>query len=236
MDTVSSVMTQLESKGSEQTRKTYRRHGAPEEMFGVKVGDLKPIAKRIKGQQQLACDLYETGNSDAMYLAGLVADGAQMNKRQLNAWAKRASWYMISEYTVPSVAVESPHARELAIKWIDSKQESIAACGWCTYSGIVATRPDDELDAEEIKQLLERVVAQIGQAPNRVIMCMNGFVISVGSYVQPLLKQAKAIARKIGKVEVDMGDTACKVPLALEYIEKVEQAGRVGKKRKTMKC
>ena len=79
-------------------------------------------------------------------------------------------------------------------------------------------------------------MAQIGQAPNRVIMCMNGFVISVGSYVQPLLKQAKAIARKIGKVEVDMGDTACKVPLALEYIEKVEQAGRVGKKRKTMKC
>jgi len=236
MDNVSSIMTELEKKGSEQTRKTFLRHGAPEDMFGVKVGDLKPIAKRIKGRQELACQLYDTGNSDAMYLAGLVADGGQMNKRQLNAWAKSASWYMISEYTVPGVAAESPHARDLALKWIDSKQESIAACGWCTYAGVVATRPDDQLDLDEIKGLLQRIVAEIGEAVNRVRYCMNGFVIAVGTYVKPLLRQAKAAAKKIGKVEVDVGDTACKVPLASEYIEKVESLGRVGKKRKTMKC
>jgi 3-methyladenine DNA glycosylase AlkD len=236
MDTVASVMSELKRKGSEQTRKTYRRHGAPDEMFGVKVGDLKPIAMRIRGQQALACALYETGNSDAMYLAGLVADGAQMNKRQLNAWAKSAGWYMISEYTVPGVAAESPHAREFALKWISSKQESVAACGWCTYAGIVATRPDDKLDLEEIKSLLKVVIDEIHDAPNRVRYCMNGFVISVGAYIKPLLRQAKSAAKKIGKVDVDVGDTSCKVPLALEYIEKVETAGRVGKKRKTMKC
>jgi hypothetical protein len=65
---------------------------------------------------------------------------------------------------------------------------------------------------------------------------MNGFVISVGTYVKPLLKHAKAVAKKIGAVEVDMGDTACRVPLATAYIAKVEKMGRVGKKRKTMKC
>jgi len=236
MDTVASVMTELKKKGSQQTRKTYRRHRAPEEMFGVKVGDLKPIAKRIKGQQELASELYNTGNSDAMYLAGLVADGAQMNKRQLNAWAKGATWYMLSEYTVPAVAAESPHADELALKWMNSKKESIAACGWCTYAGIVATRSDDDLDPEEIKGLLKRVTAEIDDAPSRVRYCMSGFVIAVGSYVRPLLRQAKSAAKKIGKVEVDVGETSCKVPLALEYIEKVEAAGRVGKKRKTMKC
>ncbi len=236
MDTVSSVMTELKKKGSEQTRKIARRHGAPDELFGVKVADLKPIAKRIKGQQELACALYDTGNSDAMYLAGLVADGTQMNKQQLNSWAKRASWYAISEYTVPGVAAESPHARELALKWMSSKQESIAACGWCTYAGVVATRPDDELDLEEIKRLLKRVVDQIDDAPNRVRYCMNGFVIAVGTYIKSLLRQAKSSAKKIGKVDVDVGETSCKVPLALEYIEKVETAGRVGKKRKTTKC
>jgi hypothetical protein len=62
------------------------------------------------------------------------------------------------------------------------------------------------------------------------------FVISVGGYVKPLLKQAKAAARQIGTVSVDMGDTACKVPLATAYIEKMEAAGRIGKKRKTMRC
>ena len=65
---------------------------------------------------------------------------------------------------------------------------------------------------------------------------MNGFVIAVGAYVKPLLKQAEATAKKIGKVDVEMGGTACKVPLATEYIEKIESKDRVGKKRKTIKC
>lgn len=236
MNTVSDVMTALKEKGSAQTRKIYARHGAPENMFGVKVADLKVIAKKMKGNQELACELYDTENSDAMYLAGMVADGSQMTKRQLDSWARKASWYMISEYTVPGVVCESEHARDLALKWVKSRKSSIASAGWATYSGIVAITPDAELDKEEIKELLQRVVDQIDDAPDRVRYAMNGFVISVGCYVKPLLRQAKAAARKIGKVEVDMGETSCKVPLATDYIEKVEQAGRVGKKRKTVKC
>jgi hypothetical protein len=171
-----------------------------------------------------------------MYLAGIVADGSQMTKKQLDGWAKAATWEMISGYTVPGVACESPYARELALKWIDSKHEAIATSGWNTYSGIVATRADDELDFDEIKQLLNRVVTTIDDAPNRVRYTMNGFVISVGGYVKPLLKEAKAAAKTIGTVDVDMGDTDCQVPVAVDYIKKIETAGRVGKKRKTMKC
>jgi 3-methyladenine DNA glycosylase AlkD len=236
MNTVEQVMSELKKKGSAQTRKTFGRHGAPETMFGVKVADLKVIAKKIKGNQELALELYDTGNSDAMYLAGLVADGAQMNRKQLNDWAKKAPWYMISEYTVPGVATENKNARELALKWIKSKKENIAASGWTTYAGVVATLPDEELDLAEISDLLKHVEQNIHHAPNRVRYTMNGFVISVGAYVKALLKQAKATAKKIGEVHVEMGNTACKVPFAPEYIAKIEQAGRVGKKRKTMKC
>ena len=84
--------------------------------------------------------------------------------------------------------------------------------------------------------LLKTLEAEIDSAPNRVKYCMNSFVISVGSYVKPLLKAAKATARKIGAVEVDMGDTACQTPLATDMIAKIESMGRVGKKRKTAKC
>ena len=236
MNSVAQVMAELEKKGSEKTRKTYARHGVTGPMYGVSIADLKTIAKKIKGNQALACELYATGNYDAMYLAGLVADGAQMSERELQSWAEAASSAMISEYTVPWVAVESPDARELALKWIDSRNESIACSGWNTYAGLVATRPDEELDLAEVEELLDRVVAEIDRAPNNVRYTMNGFVIAVGAYVRPLLKQAKAAAKKIGTVSVDMGDTACKVPEALAYIEKIETAGRTGKKRKTMKC
>ena len=238
MPTVSSIMAELKKKGSEKTRKIYARHGmATDRMFGVSIADLKVIAKTIKGQQALACELYETRNVDAMYLAGIVANGSQLTDKQLNAWAEgAANLPMISEYTVCWVALDNPHARELAMQWIKSKQEHVATSGWCTYTGLMATRPDNELDLGEIETLLSTVVKGIGAAPNRVRYTMNGFVIAVGAYVKPLLKQAKAAARQIGTVSVNMGDTACNVPLATAYIEKIEAAGRVGRKRKTIRC
>jgi hypothetical protein len=143
---------------------------------------------------------------------------------------------MVSEYTVPWAAAESPFGAELAREWIDSPKESIASSGWAAYSSVVALKPDEELDLEEIVGLLDRVQKKIHKAQNRVRYVMNGFVIAVGSYVVPLATKAKAVAKAIGEVEVDMGGTACKVPLATAYIEKVEDSGRVGKKRKTAMC
>ena len=238
MPTVASIMAELKKKGSEKTRKIYARHGmATDNMFGVSVADLKVVAKSIKGQQTLACELYQTGNLDAMYLAGMVADGSQMTEKELNAWAEgAANLQMISEYTVAWVAVDNPKAREIALQWIKSKKEHIASSGWCTYAGLVATMPDETLNLAEIEGLLRTIVKEIHKAQNRVRATMNGFVISVGTYVKPLLKQAKAAAKEIGEVSVDVGDTACTVPLATAYIAKIEAAGRVGKKRKTIRC
>lgn len=237
MSTVTKVMADLKRKGNKQRLQTFANHGAPiDQMFGVSVADMKVIAKKIKGEQELAYELYETGNGDAMYLAGMIADGSQMTKKQLDNWAKNASWMMVAEYTVPRVAAESKHARDLALKWIKSKKEFVAACGWNTYAGHVTVTPDEELDLAEIKSLLKQIEREIDTAANRVKYTMNGFVIAVGSYVMPLAKQAKATAKKLGKVDVELGGTSCKVPLATEYIEKVERSGRAGIKRKTIKC
>jgi 3-methyladenine DNA glycosylase AlkD len=238
MPNVSSILAELKSKGRESTRTIYARHGMElDRIFGVSVADLKLIAKTIRGQQSLALELYDTGKMEAMYLAGMVADGSKMSEKQLQAWAEGAAGLqMISEYTVPWVAVESPLSRKLALQWIASKKEHIAASGWCTYSALATTQPDGSLDLAEIESLLGDIVQKIHTAQNRVRQTMNNFVIAVGSYVTPLSNQAKAAAREIGEVNVDMGDTACKVPLATTYIEKVEAAGKAGRKRKTIRC
>jgi 3-methyladenine DNA glycosylase AlkD len=237
MKTLTAVMSALKKKGNPDRIKLFANHGAPpDKMFGVSVADMKVIAKQIKGNQELAYELYATGNVDAMYLAGMVADGSQMTKGLLGKWVKQAGWSMISEYTVPWVASESGHARALALEWMKSRKELVASSGWNTYSGHVAVTPDDELDLAEIEGLLEQVKKQIDTAENRVKYTMNGFVIAVGSYVKPLAKKAKATAKALGAVDVEMGGTSCKVPLASEVIVKVEKAGRAGKKRKTIKC
>jgi 3-methyladenine DNA glycosylase AlkD len=237
--TLDEVMTTLRALGSEQTRKVMRRHGAPasdEGFFGVLVGDLKPLAKKIKGDQALALALYDTGNSDAMYLAGLVADGAKMSRAQLDAWALRAPWQMISEYTVAWVASDHPEAWSLANAWINHPEPHVRSSGWSTAASVLSITDDAKLDLDAIRALLRRAVAELHNAPDRVRYTMNGFVIVVGSYVTPLGPEALAAAETIGKVTVNMGGTACKVPLATESIQKVIGMGRQGKKRKTAMC
>ena len=236
--TVDAIMATLKKKGKESTRKIYSRHGIPiDRTYGASTADIKAIAKTIQGQQDLAYQLFDTGIMEGMYLAGMIADGAQMTKKQLEQWCEQAAgMQMISEYTVPWVTVDHPNARDLALQWMKSKNEHVASTGWSVYSGLLSIKPDSELDLAEIEKLLTTVVKEIPSALNRVRYNMNGFVISVGAYVKPLLKQAKAAAKEIGDVSVDMGDTACKVPLATAYIAKIEAAGRVGKKRKTIRC
>ena len=230
-------MTQLKRLGKESHRKTFIRHGAPPEcIFGVPVGDLKPIQKKIKKNYELALELFDTGNADAQYLAGLIADENQMKRSDLNKWARTAAWSMISCSTVAGVAADSPHAVALGLKWIDSKQEKIAKVGWPTLGGYCSVTPDDEIDLNVFEGLLDRVVREIHGERNEVKDVMNSFVMSVGCYVAPLTKAALRTAKEIGKVEVDVGDTSCKIHVAEDYIKKVEGMGRIGKKRKTARC
>src|SRR5258706_14173545 len=143
---------------------------------------MKKIQKHVKMDYQLALDLYDTGIADVMFLAGLIADDAKMTKKDLQKWVENATWGMVGEYTVPRVASSSPHGREMALKWMDSKDAAITASGWATYSSLVAIKDDDELDLAEIKSLLQRVAKSIHQQANRVKYSMNGFVIAVGAY------------------------------------------------------
>jgi 3-methyladenine DNA glycosylase AlkD len=234
--TADEVLAELAALGNESIKKVLLRHGAREPFYGVKSEDMKKFQRRLKKDHALALALYDTGNSDAMSLAGQIAEPAKVKKAELQKWVKKAYWHMLTDYVVAPLAAESPHGAELAREWIDSSKETIASAGWATWSLLVATKPDEELDLDELKELLERVESDVHAAPNRVRYTMNGFVIAVGSYVTPLAEAAKATARAVGQVEVDMGETACKVPLATEYIEKVERAAKQGRKRKSAFC
>lgn len=234
--TLDEVMRELEALGSEQTRRTWRRHGATGPLFGVKVEDLKKVLKRIKADHELALALWETGNSDARYLAGLACVPARHTRESLRCWAETADWSMLSEYAVAWCAAESPHGLELALEWIDSPREATACAGWSTLSSLVGITPDEKLDLELLRRLLARVRDSLTASPNRVRHGMNVFVIAVGGGVAPLTDEALAVAAALGKVEVGMGDTACRTPDAVAYIEKIRQRGALGRKRKQARC
>jgi 3-methyladenine DNA glycosylase AlkD len=234
--TLSEIMQQLQEYGNESIKRIFIKHGAREPFFGVKVEDLKKIQKKIKKDYPLSLELYNTGNSDAMYLAGLISDPPKMTRENLNDWVKKAYWYMLNEFTVAWVASESLYGTELALEWIDSDKENIACSGWATLASIAAIKHDDEIDKALYSSLPDRVSKTIHSERNRVRHTMNTFVITVGGYCTHLSEDAFKVASGIGIVKVDMGGTACKVPLATDYIQKMHKRGTLGKKRKTAMC
>jgi 3-methyladenine DNA glycosylase AlkD len=233
--TAQEVLAELKSLGNENIKRIFMNHGVKEPLFGVKIEDLKKIQKKIRKDHQLSLDLYKTGNADAMYLAGLIADEKKITASDLKSWAIHSS-AMLSEYTVPWVAAESNHGYQLAMEWINSSNETLQVVGWSTLSSIVAIVPDDKLDIKELKTLLRRVQDKISSVGNRVTSAMNGFVISTGTYVKDLTDLALKTGNTIGKVSIDMNGTACKIPYSADYIQKVIDRGTIGKKKKMARC
>ncbi len=234
--TLENILKELESYSSEDTKKVLVRHGAREPFFGVKVQDLKKIVKKVKTNHELSLQLYATGNSDAMYLAGLIADKNKISKEELNTWVEEAYWYYLSEYAVPWVAAESRYGLELALEWIESPKENMASAGWATLSSMSNVKEDEELDIDLFSQLLDRVEKEVHKSQNRVRYAMNSFVIATGTSIASLTEKATEIGARIGKVNVNVGNTYCKVPLAADYIKKVIDRGAIGKKRKSARC
>lgn len=229
-------MQRLQSLGTPQYKRILINHGANEPVFGVKIEELKKIQKQVRKDYQLALDLFETGNYDAQYLAGLIADETKMTRSDLKRWLARVNSIVLCGSTVPAIAAESRHGWGLAVEWIESKKESAATAGWSTLASLVGIQDDADLDLAELKKLVQRVGKSIHSAPNSVRYAMNGFVIAVGCYVAPLTELALKTGEKIGAVSVDMGNTACKVPFAPDYIRKVQERGTIGRKRRASRC
>lgn len=234
--TLEEVMMELKAIGSEQTKKTLMRHGAPEPLFGVKIGDMKHIVKKVRKNHELSMALFDTGNSDARYLAGLIADEKKISKKDLEHWVKNANWQMLSEYTVPWVAAESHYGFELAKEWITNKEECIASAGWACLSSIATITDNAKLDIEFFRKCLLHIGDHIHRQADRVRYTMNNFIIATGSAIPELTDEAKRTAKKVGTVAVIVEGTACRVPDAITYIEKVEKAGAIGKKKKMARC
>jgi hypothetical protein len=229
------ILAQLENMGNEGTARVLRNHGAHDPCLGVKIGNMKALQKKLKSDYSLSLELYDSGVYDAMYLAGLIAEPERMTKKDLTRWIKTAS-RPIASYVVGPIAAGSPAGWSQALIWIRSKKEIENIAGWATISAIASLYPDDELDVDEYQRLLTEVERTIHTAKDAVRYQMNSFVIAVGSYIRSLTEAAVDAGNRIGVLTVDMGKSACEVPFAPDYIQKVKARGSIGKKRKSAMC
>jgi len=215
---LSEVMGILEKLGTEQTRKTWARHGAKGPMFGVLFGELFKLMKRIDVDHELARELWATGNVDARNLAMKIADPPAMTPDELDRWAIENPMRMCSLY-VATLAAEGPHARTKVREWLNSSNERLRASGW-TLLGRLSDL-DESFPEDELLRGVEVIAKSIHSAPNEVKNEMNRALITIGGRSPAMRKAVLAAAKSIGEVTVDHGDTACKTADVAETVEKM---------------
>jgi 3-methyladenine DNA glycosylase AlkD len=230
------VMKELEALGKERIKKTYISNGAHEPVFGVATGAMKPLAKIIKKNQPLAEQLYATGNYDAMYFAGIIADPKAMTEADFERWIDGAYFYMLSDFVVAVTLSETPIAQEIADKWIASGEELKMSAGWSCYCWLLGNRKDSEFSTDKMAGLLEQVKHTIHNAPDRAKSSMNNFLYTVAISYMPLHEKAVETAKAVGPVEIRKGTKKSSILLASESIQKDIDKGRVGFKRKYVRC
>ncbi|MFC4778180.1 DNA alkylation repair protein [Paenibacillus sp. GCM10023252] len=234
--TYEEVMGELEALGKERTKKIYVSNGAREPLFGVATGAMKPMSKQIKINQPLAEELYATGNYDAMYFAGIIADPKGMTESDYDRWLDGAYFYMLSDYVVAVTLAEADIAQQVADKWIHSSEELRMSAGWSCYCWLLGNRPDSEFDSGKLADLLGKAAHEIHDAPERARYAMNQFIYTVGISYVALHEMALETAKAVGPVEVNKHLKQSKLLNASATIEKAIEKGQIGFKRRHVRC
>jgi 3-methyladenine DNA glycosylase AlkD len=214
---LNSALRELKRRGTAQNRKVYRRHGVGENMYGVSFADLRGLAKQIKTDQSLAIQLWATGNHEAQVLATLIADPDQFNAKLLDAWAKDLSNYTITDEFVGLVA-RTTYRQKKAEKWRKAAGEWIGRAGWHLIAQLALH--DAALPDSYFEERLHEIATSIHTRKNRVREAMNNALIAIGIRNENLQGKALEVARVLGAVEVDHGETNCRTPDATAYILK----------------
>lgn len=231
-----SVMQELESLGTERTRKSYLSRGVREPLFGVATGAMKPLKKAIGLNQTLAEELWDSGNYDAMYFAGMIADVSTMTEADFDRWIESAYCPMVSDHIVAVTLAESEHAESVARRWVRSAEENRASAGWACYEWLLGWRPDSYFVPDAIRELLELAAATIHDAAPCVKRAMNNFIVAVGVSYLPLHDEALKTAEDIGAVEVPSNGGMKRLGNAAEQIRNAAEKNRIGFKRRAVRC
>lgn len=214
------AMHELESRGSDQTRRTYLRHGASEPLFGVRIGDLRPMARHIGTDHDLARQLWASGNVDARLLACMVADTARASEIELDAWLADIETYFLVDVFVAELASRRQGRRERAERWIASARDRTAQAGW-DLMNVVALQDQDVAD-DYFLAWLDVIAERISSYGNWTRRAASNVITSIGLRTDSLEAAARRAAERMGHVDFDPGQTSCVMPDPIAYLERTK--------------
>lgn len=220
--TVSEILQKLEALGNEKVRKHNLKFGAGENQFGVKLGDIRALAKSIGTNHTLAMSLWKTGNVDAQLLATQILDIKALSAEELDKMVKTGRFSQVADWLNAYVVKEHPDKERMREGWMNSDNSWAARAGWSLMAGKVV-RNADSLDLAE---LLDRIETDMPVAPPEVQWTMNTTLAQIGINHPAYRDRALRIGESLGIFRDYPVSKGCTSPFAPIWInEMVKRQG-----------
>jgi 3-methyladenine DNA glycosylase AlkD len=183
--TVAGVLAELAALEDPRARAVNEKHG---DDHGVNLGKLRALAKRLKTQQELARELWETGDTAARLLALLICRPKAFERAELDGMVREARTPKVHDWLVNYVVKKNPHAEELRVAWSADADPVVASAGWALTTERVAKQPG----GLDLAGLLDVIEAELKNAPDRLQWAMNHCLAQIG--IEHAGQRARAIA------------------------------------------
>ena len=213
--TLNETLEQLEALGNEKTRAHNTKHGAGDNQFGVKHGDIRVLAKNIKTDHKLALSLWETGNVDAQLLAILLIKPRNLSAEEMDRMVRTVTFAHVADWLISYVVKQHPDKETLRQEWMAADDRWAARAGWSLTAERVVKSPEG-LDLEG---LLDRIESVMGNADPVVQWTMNSTLAEIGIHVSKLRKRAIATGETLGIYRDHPVSKGCTSPFAPIWIK-----------------
>lgn len=213
---VDDILARLQSLGDAARRAHNERAGAPANQFGVKLGDIRAIAKEIKTNHALALELWATGNVEAQLLATLLLRPKSLSADELDRLTRSTTCAQVADWLNAYVVAQHPEKETLREKWMKAKDRWAARAGW----NLTASRVNkDAADGLDLSALLDRIEKEMPTAPPEVQWTMNNTLAAIGIHHADLRKRAVAIGAKIGLYRDWPVSKGCIIPYVPVWVD-----------------
>jgi 3-methyladenine DNA glycosylase AlkD len=191
---IESLFARLKALGNDARRKHNAKAGAPVDQFGVKLGDLRTVAKELKTNHPLALELWATGNLEAQLIATLIVKPASLSADELDRMTRSTTCAQVADWLNAYVVAQHPEREVLRKKWMRARDRWQARAGWNLTAGLVKSDPS-QLD---LPALLDRIERELPTARPEVQWTMNNTLAAIGIHHPSLRQRAVALGEQIG--------------------------------------
>jgi 3-methyladenine DNA glycosylase AlkD len=212
--TLKETLTQLKALGNEKVRAHNTKYGADDEQFGVKLGDIRRLAKEVKINHELALSLWETRNVDAQLLATLLIKPMNLSAEEMDRMVRSVTFVHVADWLTAYVVKQHPDKEALRQEWMVTDDRWAARAGWSLTAERVVKRPE----GLDLPALLDRIESEMENADPVVQWTMNGTLAEIGIHFPKLRKQAIAIGETLGIYRDYPVSKGCTSPFAPIWI------------------